>query len=121
MFLIDNESKMISCNKRNAFSFNFKANEGFIFNVGDFIEFKVYPKKDLENDPIVYKTVEVKQPSETVEISLTVEDTDFKDVENKPIDYWYEIELNNDNTLIGYDENGPKIFRVYPKGVDING
>lgn len=120
MFDIDNLSKTIYCNKRNAFSFIFKADEGFIFEPEDFIEFKVYKRNDLTKSPIIYKTLKVLEPTETIEISLTEEDTDIEEVENKSVTYWYEIELNNNNTLIGYDREGPKSFIVYPKGVDIN-
>lgn len=37
------------------------------------------------------------------------------------MDYWYEVELNPETeaqTIIGYDEDGPKIFRLYPEGDD---
>lgn len=121
MFLIDQETKQISCNKRNAFSFFFTLENEALFKANDFIEFKVYRKKEMDKEPLIYKTLTITEPTDTIEITLTTDDTDMKDVENKPIEYWYEIELNNDNTLIGYDENGPKIFQVYPKGVDING
>ena len=40
---------------------------------------------------------------------------------NIPTEYWYEIELNNENTVIGYDNNGPKLFVLYPEGEDIDG
>lgn len=39
---------------------------------------------------------------------------------SKPIDFWYEISIRNkaDNsvqTVIGYDENGAKVLRLYPE------
>jgi len=43
------------------------------------------------------------------------------DVINKPTDYWYEIEINPETkpqTIIGYDENGEKILKLYPEGSD---
>ena len=54
-------------------------------------------------------------------ISLNKEDTTIGDIINTPIDYWYEVQLNpetNPQTIIGYDENGAKIFRLYPEGVE---
>ena len=44
------------------------------------------------------------------------------DVISKPKDYWYEVVLNDDSypqTIIGYDADGPKLFRLYPEGADI--
>ena len=38
---------------------------------------------------------------------------------NKPIEFWYEIELNGDSTIIGYDEEGAKRLILYPEGADL--
>lgn len=42
---------------------------------------------------------------------------------SKPKEYWYEIELNPETypqTIIGYDEDGPKVLILYPEGGDYN-
>jgi hypothetical protein len=44
------------------------------------------------------------------------------DVISKHKDYWYEVVLNDDTlpqTIIGYDEDGAKLFRLFPEGDDI--
>ena len=67
------------------------------------------------------KDVTVQEQGTEVQISLNKEDTTIGDIINTPIDYWYEIQLNpetNPQTIIGYDENGAKIFRLYPEGVE---
>ena len=59
----------------------------------------------------------------TVDITLERVDTKIGEIINKPVDYWYEIELNPDTTpqtLIGYDDDGPKIFRLFPEGGEYN-
>ena len=38
---------------------------------------------------------------------------------NKQVEYWYEIELNNDETIIGYDDDGAKKLILYPEGADL--
>jgi hypothetical protein len=51
---------------------------------------------------------------------LSKEDTKIGKKVNKPVDYWYEVELNPDTypqTIVGYDEDGAKIFKLYPEGV----
>ena len=56
---------------------------------------------------------------ESVEIELTSDETRIGDYINKPVTYWYEIELNpnnNSTTIIGYDDDGPKQFKLYPEG-----
>ena len=89
------------------------------FQVDDEVRFQVIEKGDC-NRVVLQKTVKVTEESEFVVISLSSADTKFCEVISKPKDYWYEVELNpntDPQTLIGYDDAGPKIFRVYPEGV----
>ena len=90
------------------------------FQAGDVLRIKVFGKKDTEN-VVLQKDFPVEDICETVEIFLTEEDTKIGEVISKPKDYWYEIELNPGNdpqTIIGYDEDGAKVFRLFPEGGD---
>lgn len=92
--------------------------ENYIFQTKDTVRLKVFEKKSCEN-VVLQKEVKVTEETETVEIALTGEDTRFGEVISKPVDYWYEVELNPQTypqTIIGYDENGPKVFKLYPEG-----
>lgn len=94
--------------------------EVYKFQAGDVVLFKVYEKKNAEN-VVLQKAFNVTKETETVEIFLTREDTKIGEVISKPTDYWYEVELNpftNPQTIIGYDDDGAKVFRVYPEGAD---
>ena len=56
-----------------------------------------------------------------MEIALEGYETKFGEVINKPKQYWYEVELNPETspqTIIGYDEEGAKLFTIYPEGSD---
>jgi hypothetical protein len=95
--------------------------EPYEFQPGDIVRFTVYGKKDadtvyLQKDfPVVAKT-------DSVGILLTEADTKIGEVISKPTDYWYEIVLNpftNPQTLVGYDEDGAKIFKLFPEGNDL--
>lgn len=91
------------------------------FQPGDVVRIKVYGKKDAEN-VVLQKDFPVTEETETVEIYLAEQDTKFGDVISKPTDYWYEVELNpydNPQTIIGYDEDGAKVFKLFPEGDDI--
>ena len=60
---------------------------------------------------------------DSVRIRLRREDTKIGDIIHKPVKYWYEVELNPDTepqTIVGYDDDGPKIFTLYPEGADEN-
>ena len=90
------------------------------FQAGDVLRIKIYEKKNAAN-VILEKEFGVTGETEMVDILLTEKDTKFGEVISKPVDYWYEIELNpytNPQTIIGYDEDGAKIFRLFPEGVD---
>lgn len=90
------------------------------FNVGDIVRFKVYKKKDCGCIEI-QKDVEVTEEATHVNIELESEDTKIGGLISKPVDYWYEVELNPETapqTVIGYDDDGEKIFRLFPEGDD---
>ena len=95
-------------------------NEDYMFQAGDVVRFKVFEKNRCDN-VVLEKDVSVVSETTTVDINLTTENTRIGDLINKPKDYWYEVEVNPETTpqtIIGYDANGPKIFRLYPEGDD---
>lgn len=95
--------------------------KAYKFQAGDVVRIKVYGKKDAES-VVLQKDFPVTEEAEKVDIYLTEEDTKIGEVISKPRDYWYEIELNpynNPQTIIGYDEDGAKVFKLFPEGDDI--
>ena len=92
--------------------------EDYQFKVGDKIEFRAYNKKALDKAPVMKKIIEITEDSESIDIPLTSEETAIGEPLNKEIIYWYEIELNDEQTIIGYDEDGAKELILYPEGVE---
>ena len=95
--------------------------EPYTFKSGDVVRLKVFQKNDCD-DIKIQKDIVVESDTTNVFISLTKDETKIGDIINKPAIYWYEIELNPDTTsqtIIGYDENGPKIFKIFPEGGDL--
>ncbi|MBR6640922.1 MAG: hypothetical protein IKL08_01820 [Clostridia bacterium] len=72
---------------------------------------------------VIQKEVKVEKECTSVDIEITKTDTRFGEVIHSPVTYWYEIEVNPDkedaDTILGYDEKGPKIFMLYPEGEKI--
>ena len=94
--------------------------EAYTFQPGEVLRIKIYGKKDCEN-VVLQKDFPVGVVTQEVDIVLEERDTKIGGVINKPTDYWYEVELNpfdNPQTIIGYDEDGAKLFRLYPEGGD---
>lgn len=91
------------------------------FQPNDVVRVKVSTKKNCES-VVLQKDFVVEAETDRVDIFLTGEDTKIGDVISKPVDLWYEIELNpltNPQTIIGYDDDGAKIFKLFPEGADL--
>lgn len=126
MFSIDAD-KTIHITRGDIGIINARANvtetEEYIFHPGDVVRLRVYVRKQHANVVLV-KDVIVESETPTVEIGLGSTDTRIGDIIDKPVDYWYEIEINPDTapqTIIGYDKDGPKIFKLYPEAVNQEG
>lgn len=95
-------------------------NESYVFKEGDSVRLRVFEKGDF-GSVILTKEVSVVAETTIVDIQISSDDTKIGSLINKPKDYWYEIELNPDTypqTIIGYDNDGPKVFRLFPEGAD---
>lgn len=100
-----------------------KDEEEYTFPAGSVVRLKVYERKGCEC-VVLQKDFPVAADSKSAEITLTEIDTRIGGLISKPKDYWYEIELNpfdNPETIIGYDEDGAKVFKLFPEGKDLEG
>ncbi len=92
------------------------------FQPGDIVRMAIYGKKEAENC-VMQKDFPVEEVTEKVMIFLDEQDTKIGDIISKHKDYWYEVVLNPDTmpqTIIGYDENGAKVFRLFPESTEID-
>ena len=97
-----------------------KDGESFLFQPDDVIRLNVYAKKNCD-DVVIRKDFKADAETDRIDILLTKEDTKVGNIISKPTDYWYEVVLNpvtNPQTIIGYDDDGAKLFRLYPEGND---
>lgn len=117
MFKINPITKEIGITRGDIGTIELSIND-YTFKVGDIVRFKVFKSKDCKCVEL-QKDIEIKEEATLIEIPLTSEDTRIGDIINKPAKYWYEIELNpetNCQTIIGYDDEGEKLFTLYPEG-----
>lgn len=123
MIKIDNDTKKISINRGDnnigfIFSIPLEDDEKYEFQPDDVVTFGVYGKAKMDESALLLKEITIQQATEQVEITLSTVETSIGELINKPVECWYEIQLNH-NTIIGYDEKGAKKFIVYPEGSDI--
>lgn len=88
--------------------------------VNDKISFVVYEKSGYTKQEVLRKEYKLKdfgygKATKYPELILTSDDTKRFPLTNKPVTYWYDIVLNDEKTIIGYDENGAKKIVVYPE------
>ena len=118
-----NDDKSIYVTRGDIVLFTVSADDNgvpYTFKAGDVVRIKVFGKKNAEN-VVLQKDFPATAGATEVEIFLDENDTKIGKVINKPTPYWYEIELNplsDPQTIIGYDEDGPKVFTLYPEGKD---
>ena len=124
MFKI-NEDKSIYLTRGDIANITVSANEpdgtAHTFAVGDVVRLKVFKRKDCAK-VVLQKDVVVREECQEVDILIGRSDTKIGDIINTPTKYWYEVEVNPDTTpqtIIGYDEEGEKLFVLYPEGGDL--
>lgn len=93
------------------------------FQIDDIIRFKIM-QKDRVEAVLLSKDFKITEVGTEQQITIPANDMKIGELKSKPIDYWYEIELNPDtektNTIEGYDkEDGPAIITILPEGGDI--
>lgn len=119
MEIIDKE---IHINRGDRLLIDFSIENGedkYIFKDEDKIKFSIYEKKGMDKSPVLQKEFIPDVGSTSVDIDIPGSEMKIGEMANKPIEYWYEIELNGDETIIGYDEDGAKKLILYPEGADL--
>ena len=86
----------------------------------DKISFVVFEKKGYTKNEVLRKDYTLKElgyktPTTHPELQLDEKDTKSFPLTNKPVTYWYNIVINDVNTVIGHDEDGAKKIIVYPE------
>lgn len=92
----------------------------YTFRQGEVIRLNVFEKKSCDC-VVLQKDFYAEEEKKRVEVLLSKKDTTIGDHISKPKDYWYEVILNPgeyEETVIGYDEDGAKVLRLFPEGKD---
>lgn len=120
MFQIVGETIHLTRGDVASFDLGMKRSDGrdYEFQVGDVVRFKVFEAKRCDN-VFLQKDFEITENTTKVTLFLEGSETRIGDLINKPVKYWYEVELNPEtapHTLIGYDISGEKSLILYPEG-----
>lgn len=122
MALIENKTIHVNRGNKLIIEYSIENDDGsdYIFKEDDIISFAIYKKKKMDELPILYKEFKAIAGQSTIDIVVSAEEMRIGDYINKEMEYWYEIELNNEETTTGYDQEKAKILWLYPEGKKIN-
>ena len=80
------------------------------------LTFGVYRKNELDSDPVIWVEESLTGDLDSYTLNIFTDPNELENPTNGREEYWYELKLGPDNTVLGYDETGAKIFYLYPSG-----
>lgn len=101
---------------------NGESGEAYEFQAGKIIRFKITQANKVEK-VMLLKDFTIEDNTTEQLLTITAQEMKIGEPKSKPVDYWYEIELNPDTdntmTIVGYTkEDGPAILTLLPEGGD---
>lgn len=84
------------------------------FKIGDRFKFSIVEKGNYDN-VVFQKEFNVLEECSEFFLTFSSDEMRIGEVISKEKEFYYEIEMNDDTTLIGYDENKHKKFILYPE------
>lgn len=102
------------------YNFATKQEENYKFQLDDKITFVVMNKKGYRKEEILRKSYTPRElgytePTEVLELPLTSKDTKKFPLSDKAQTYWYDLILNDNTTMLGFDNEGAKKIIIYPE------
>lgn len=95
-------------------------NKNGTFKKGDKFTFSIV-KKGNYADVVFQKVFIVTEDCDTFYLTFTNEEMRFSDIISVKTTFWYEIDMNDDTTILGHDANGDKQFILYPEAAKKEG
>ena len=116
MLIIEGKTVKFSRGDDIVINFSCKDENGidYTFGVGEEVQFRIFDKNGYDDPAILSKEITIDEETTVVPIHLTSEETMIGEEINSAVKYWYEISINEDNTVIGYDNAGPAILYLLP-------
>lgn len=90
----------------------FKKDDKFTFSI---------VRKGNYADVVFQKVFVVPEDCDIFYLSFTNEEMRIGEIISTRTTYWYEIDLNNDTTILGHDKDGDKLFILYPEAAKKEG
>lgn len=92
--------------------------DNYTLKENEVAQLRVYEKEGLDQEPKLVKDGTNDIATNSVVVDFLSADTLIGDPTNEVIEYWYEIKIGGEKTVICFDESGAKLFYLYPGGQD---
>lgn len=116
MFKFQNNTFHVTRGDRGSFTIAYR--DGSNLPEGATVSFRVYRREELDSDPVIFLDDDIPANAKSFDIEVWANPEKFDNPENDREEYWYELKVGLENTVLGYDETGAKIFYLYPTGKD---
>lgn len=98
------------------------------FEKYDVLTFAIYNVKGLNQAPIIFEKFTVDKDCDSYTIEIDSETMKIGEMTNRKKNYWYEISLNDEKTLVGFktttegdkEIEKPAIFTLLPEGTTLD-
>ncbi len=90
------------------------------FKKYDVISFAIYSARKLNEKPIVFEKFTIDKDCDSYTIEIDFETMKIGNMLNRKKDYWYEISLNDEKTLVGFTDETPAYFTLLPEGTTLD-
>ena len=118
MYRIKDKTTII-VSRGDSFSINFRI-KNYTFKPDDKVKLSVFEKRSNFEESLMTKYAVIDTSRNIAVFSLLPEDTSFNEGSDRDETFWYEISVNGDQTVIGYDvadKIKPKLFIIMPAEV----
>jgi hypothetical protein len=115
MYRIINKDE-IHASRGDAFSLDFKI-KNYTFVETDSVKFAVFEEGSNYENPLMIKYANIDLERNAAVFSFDANDTSFGEAPTERTLYVYEISVEGDQTVLGYDTNKAKKYYQYPAQV----
>lgn len=122
MTSVDSKTNQIYTTRGDDLSLDFKISTElgeYTFEPGDVVRIGIYRERKMNQDAVLIKEFKIEESTPICHILISGEDMKLGNLINMPKNYWYEIILNDDLTVVGYSKKSPAILTLLPEGSDV--
>lgn len=93
----------------------------YVFQKGDKLTFVVKSKNGYTKEEVFRKDFIIQEETPYPEIKLSGNETKWGQIKNKKAVYWFDVVLNDTQTIMGYSDEGAAKIYLLPEASELHG